>query len=197
MSVRNVAITHFPGGASRPSRRRFHSCTRRPQRHASRSLIFRRRRASTVSVTIACIRLRFLYCSDSKSILNTSSWVYPFSIMSVRNVAITHFPGGASRPSRRRFHSCTRRPQRRLWCLVPQVVPAPGPVTPALLLPPLGGIPNSSLLDGNLNFSALLHLILHPIKKTLYDRVPGLKTEDLCKPSRILSLSVLSWPQSG
>ena len=86
--------------------------------NASSSLTFRRRLASTVSVTIACIRLQFLSCSDSKSTSNTSSWVYTFSIMSVRNVAILlTLAGGASRPSWRRFHSCTRRPQRRFWSL--------------------------------------------------------------------------------
>ena len=57
-----------------------------------RSLIFWRRWASTVSVTIASIRLRFLSFSDSTSTASISSSVYPFFITSVRSVIFTHVP---------------------------------------------------------------------------------------------------------
>ena len=46
--------------------------------YARNSLIFSRRRAFTVLVTIASIRLRSFSCSDSKRTPNTSFWVYPF-----------------------------------------------------------------------------------------------------------------------
>ena len=97
-----------------------------------RSFICWRRWGSTVSVIFASTRLRFLSWSDLTSTANISSSEYPFFITSVRNVILT-FPGGACRPSWCRFHSCTRRPQRRLWCLVRRVAPAPGPVTSAAL----------------------------------------------------------------
>ena len=47
---------------------------------------------------------------------------------------LTFLSGGVSRPSRRRFHFCARRPQRRSRCFVPRrVAPAPGLVKLALL----------------------------------------------------------------
>ena len=66
--------------------------------NARRSLIFRRRWASTVSVTIACIRLSFLSCSDSKSTAKNSSCVYPFFIISMRNVILLTFASGILSP---------------------------------------------------------------------------------------------------
>ena len=143
------------------------------------SLIFSRRWASTVLVTIASICLRFFSRSDSKSTASTSSCVYPFFIMSVRNVAILlTFVGGASRPSWRPFHSCTRRLQRRSWCLFSSGRSCARSSHSSSSLSgdssPFGGIPNSSAL-----------LIPSYIKEHAVSQGPWLEDrQDSCRPSQ-------------
>ena len=95
-------------------------------------------------------------------------------------------------PSWRRFHSCTRRPQRRSRCLSPRVAPGPGPVIPAVLsvvtLRSSAVLSNSALLPPN--FSSYIENTFSQ-GSWLKDRRPSRR------PFRILSLSVLSWPQTG
>ena len=128
-----------------------------------------------MSITLPNFRECFRASLDSTSTADISSSEYSFFITYVPSfvniIILLTFLGGAAHPPWCRFHSCAQRPQRRLWCIIRRVAPAPGLVAPAVL-PAVTLRPRRQY-----SLTLPLHRILQILQKTLPRGVPGSRKE--------------------